>query len=120
MPDIKVIFMGDGILKEILQLEQKIEAALDQEQELAEGWLTKARRILDTDENLNQQKKQTELEQQTAETICTARRAVAQKLQSERQWTKNLAELSEDRLRELLKERLKPVLSWRDNDCPDD
>jgi len=112
--------MSDGILKEILQLEQKIETALDHERELAATWLAEACRAIDSDFKAKQLAHDLEIERQGTEAIYTTRRTVAQKLRRERKWAETLAELSEETLLTLLKERLKPVLTGRDDDCPDD
>ena len=112
--------MSDGILKEVLQLERKIEAALEQERERAATWLADACRAIDSDVNIEQQEHGLQIERQGTEAIYTTRRTVAQKLRRERKWAETLAELPEDTLLTLLKDRLKLVLTGRDDDCPDD
>jgi hypothetical protein len=112
--------MSDGILKDVLQLEKKIETALDQERERAASWLAEACRTIDSDVNMKQLDHDLEIERQGTEALYTTRRTVAQKLRRERQWARSLAELSEERLVNLLKDRLKPVLTGSDDDCPDD
>lgn len=115
-----VEIMGDGILKEVLQLEQEIEADLADEQARAEAWLAEACRAVDRDLSGEQQDEDLASEQKSAAAIRTARDRAAGRLRRERQWAKALVGMSSDRLSALLDSRLQPVLTGRDDDCPDD
>jgi hypothetical protein len=112
--------MTDGILKEILQLEQQIEADLCREQERADIWLAKVCRAIDQELSCEQEESEIATTQKNAETIRVARQRLANKLYQERQWCRSLLRSPDDTLLPLLEDQLKVVLYGRDNDCPDD
>jgi hypothetical protein len=112
--------MSDGILKDILQLEQKIEADLCREEERAQSWFTEICRAIDSDLSGEQKDNDLATEQQSAETIRSFRQTAAEKLRRERRWAKTLVDMPDGRLLPLLQDQLKVVLTGRDDDCPDD
>lgn len=112
--------MTDGILKEVLQLEQQIEADLCREEERAEIWLAEACRAIDQELSYEQEESEIATTQKNAEKIRRARQGGAIELYQERQWSRDLVRLPDDTLLPLLEDQLKAVLYGRDNDCPDD
>ena len=112
--------MSDGILKEVLQLEKKIEAALAEEQARAEAWLAETCREIDQELSCEQTQDDRSYEQQSAVALQAARNNAAQQLRRERQRARTLTGLPNDRLLRLLDGRLQTVLTGRDDDCPDD
>ena len=112
--------MADGILKEVLQLEQKIEAELARERQQAELWLAETCRAIDHELSCEQTESASSFEQQEAEALQSTRKVAAQKLRNERNRAITLTGLSTEKLHQLLKDRLTIVLTGRDNDRSDD
>ena len=112
--------MDDGILKEVLQLEKKIEVELARERQQAELWLAETCRAIDHELSCEQTQSASSFEQQETEALQAARRRAAQKLRGERNRARTLAGLSTEERQKLLQDRLTIVLTGRDNDRPDD
>lgn len=112
--------MDDGILKEVLQLEKKIEEELAQERQQAELWLAETCRAIDHELSCEQTDSTSRFEQQESEALQSARGKAAQKLRNERNRARALAGLSTEVRQQLLEGRLTTVLTGSDNDRPDD
>ena len=112
--------MTDGILKEVLKLEQQIEEELAREQKKAESWYAEACRMIDRDLSCEQDESDHSYEQHEREARESARKQAVQKLRHERQRARALIGLPSDKLLPLLLTRLRVVLSGRDDDRPDD
>lgn len=111
--------MDDGILKEVLQLEQKIEAELARERQQAELWLAETCRAIDHELSCEQEDSASRFEQQEADALRSARKEAAQTLRNERNRARTLAGLSTEAQQHLLQDRLTIVLTGRDNDHSD-
>ena len=82
--------MSNDLLKEVLALEQQIEADLGNERQRAELWLAEACRVIDQELASELLETSDAIERHDAESICTARRTAAQKLRRQRQRSKTL------------------------------
>ena len=112
--------MTDGILKEVLQLEQQIEAELMREQKQAESWLAEACLTIDRELSGEQTENDRNYEQQELDALQTARNQAAQTLRHERYRARTLIGMPKDKLLLLLIGRLQVVMNGRNDDCPDD
>ncbi|MBE0500920.1 MAG: hypothetical protein IBX47_05705 [Desulfuromonadales bacterium] len=110
--------MSDGILKDILALEQQIEAELGREQERAERWFANVCRAIDQELHAEQDATERATKQQSAAEIRCARQAAAQKLYQGRRRARRLIELPERTLLPFLAEPLQTVMTGRADDCP--
>ena len=112
--------MTDGILKEVLQLEQQIEAELLREQKQAESWLAEACLTIDRELGCEQTENDRNYEQQELDALKSDRNRAAQKLRHERYRARTLIGMPNDKLLPLLTGRLQVVMNGRSDDCPDD
>lgn len=112
--------MTDGILKEVLQLEQQIEAELAREQKQAESWLAETCRTIDRESRGEQTENDRNYEQREHEALQADRNRAAKQLRHERYQARTLVGMSNDILLPLLLDRLQVVITGRDDDRPDD
>ena len=112
--------MTDGILKEVLQLEQQIEAELVREQKQAESWLAEACLTIDRELSDEQTKNDRNYEQQELDALQKARNQAAHKLRHERYRASTLIGMPNDNLLPMLIGRLQVVMNGRSDDRPDD
>ena len=112
--------MSDGILKEVLLLEQQIETELMQEQKQAENWLAETCRTIDRESLCEQTENDRNYEQRELDALCTARNQAAQKIRHERYRARTLIGMPNDTLLPLLVSRLQVVLNGRNDDRPND
>ena len=110
--------MSDGILKDILALEQQIEAELCREQERAESWFATVCRAIDQELHSEQDETERATKKQRAAEIRCARQAAAQKLYQGRRRARSLIGLPERTLLPLLAEPLHTVITGSADDCP--
>ena len=112
--------MTDGILKEVLQLEQQIEAELAREQKQAESWLAEACLTIDRELSGEQTENDRNDEQRELDALKMARNQAVQKLRHERYRARTLIDMPNDNLLPLLLDRLQVVMNGRNDDRPDD